>query len=191
MTIRPALIVALTAVIALTACASKHPDKRGGPPPGSPGMMQGRGMDPERMKALVARYTERWDTDRDGVATCDDVNLARSRLFRVLDEDKDGFLNSGEYRHAKFEDKSFLFFDFLTVDKDHDGAVSVEELVAVPNSQFLAADRDKDCRIAPEEAMAALQDMQMGMGHRGGDHEGGRGGKRGRGGPVGGPPPGS
>jgi len=176
MTFRPALFVALTAAIALSACSSGRPDGRRGPPPGGPGMMQGEGMDPERMQNLVARYTERWDANNDGIATCDDVNLTRSRLFRILDEDKDGLLTPAEYRHSRFEDKSFMFFDFMTVDKDHDGSVSVEELVAVPNSQFLAADKDNDCRISPEEAMAAMQEMRMGNG----GPEGGRRGKGGR-----------
>lgn len=181
MTLRPALLIALTASITLTACANKRPDERRGPPPG----MQDEHLDPERMRALTAHYTERWDSNNDGVATCDDISLTRSRLFRILDENKDGILNSTEYRHAKFEDKSFLFFDFPTVDKDHDGEVSVEELVAVPNSQFLAADKDGDCRISPDEAMLAVRDMQMGTERpQGGE----RGGKPRRGGP-GGPPP--
>jgi hypothetical protein len=143
-------------------------------------MMQGDGMDPERMQTLVARYTERWDANNDGVATCDDVNLTRSRLFRILDEDKDGVLTPAEYRHSRFEDKSFMFFDFMTVDKDHDGSVSVEELAAVPNSQFLAADKDDNCRISPEEALAAMQEMQMGGGRPDGRRDGkdGRGGRR-------------
>ena len=136
------------------------------------------------MQHLVARYTERWDSNNDGIASCDDLGLSRSRLFRMLDEDNDGLLSTGEYRHAKFEGKSFMFFDFMAVDKDHSAAISVEELVAVPNSQFLAADKDHDCRISPEEAMAAMREMRMG-GER---PEGGRRGKGGRGGPDGPPP---
>ncbi len=119
-------------------------------------------MDPGRMEQMVSRYIERWDYNNDGAATCDDINVSRSRLFRLLDEDKDGLLASGEYRHAKFEDKSFLFFDFIRVDANGDSRVSVEELVAVPNSQFLAADKDHDCRISPQEAVGAMHDMQMG-----------------------------
>ncbi|WP_081611410.1 hypothetical protein [Kordiimonas gwangyangensis] len=184
MPFKPALALALSASLLVTACAKGGPDGRRGPPPGAAGMAEHGPMDPERMKSLVTRYTERWDANNDGAATCDDINLTRSRLFRVLDEDKDGFLNSGEYRHAKFEDKSFLFFDFMAVDKDHDGSVSVEELVAVPNSQFLAADNDHDCRISADEAMMALEEMQRGFGRP----ESGRGGKRGRGGPGGQPP---
>ena len=155
MPVKAPLLLALSSALLLTACASKRPDDRHGPP-------QGPAMDPARMEEMVRLYTERWDYNNDGAATCDDINVARSRLFRLLDEDKDGQLTSGEYRHAKFEDKSFLFFDFLRIDTNGDGAVSVDELVAVPNSQFMAADKDHDCRISPNEAMASMRESRMG-----------------------------
>jgi hypothetical protein len=142
-------------------------------------------MDPdarqERMEIIHRQFVDRWDYDQDGAATCDDIKTQRSRLFRQLDEDKDGTLTSGEYRHAKFEDKSFMFFDFLRVDTNANGTVELEEMTEVPHSQFLSADKDGDCYISAPEAMATVRDsmMQQGGG-RGGP--GGRGGRGGRGG---------
>ncbi|MFC4347891.1 hypothetical protein ACFO5Q_08555 [Kordiimonas lipolytica] len=139
----------------------------------------------ERVEQVYRLYVERWDYNGDGEATCDDINVQRSRLFRMLDQNKDGKLVSGEYRHAKFEDKSFMFFDFLRVDTNGTGAVELEEMEAVPHSQFLNADGDGNCTISPHEAMAMVRHTQMSGGK---DH--GPGSKSGRGGraPRGGSP---
>ncbi len=165
------------AAFSLSACA-------GGPERGRPGGPPQTDMNPEshaeRVQQVYSQFVSRWDYNQDGEATCDDISVQRSRLFRVLDENKDGKLVSGEYRHAKFEDKSFMFFDFLRVDTNDTGAVELEELVAVPHSQFLNADRDGDCYISPPEAMAMVRQSQMGAGGGEGRGPGGRGGQGGR-----------
>jgi len=172
---RPSILILLSASLALGACASKGPER--GARPDRPE------IDPEaraeRMEQIYRQFVDRWDYNQDGEATCDDIDTQRSRLFRTLDEDKDGELTSGEYRHAKFEDKSFMFFDFLRVDTNASGRVELEELAAVPHSQFLNADKDDDCSISPPEAMAVVRESMM-QGGRGG--RGGRGGGRGPGG---------
>lgn len=133
------------------------------------------------MEQIYARFVERWDYNSDGFATCDDVRIQRARLFKLLDEDKDDFLTSREYRYAKFEDKSFLFFPIDRVDSDTSTSVDVEEFVAVPHSEFLNIDQDGNCEISQREAMTAMRDMMAG------EREGGRGGKGGgRGGKGGG-----
>jgi|GEM_PF-1655436 len=177
------------AAIGLSACAG-GPERGGRNHMGGPPQME---MNPEahaeRVEQVYRQYVERWDYNQDGEATCDDIELQRSRLFRMLDEDKDGKLTSSEYRHAKFEDKSFMFFDFLRVDTNGRGAVELEELVAVPHSQFLNADENGDCYISPPEAMAMVRQSQMGAGGGDGRGPGGPGGKGGQGGraPRGGP----
>jgi len=140
-------------------------------------------MDPERLEQIYSRFVERWDYNEDGQATCEDIAVKRSRLFQRLDEDKDGALSSGEYRYAKFEDKSFLFFPYDRVDMDSSTTIDVEEFVAVSHSEFLNIDKDKDCTINRQEAMMAMRET-MGSGREGGRPGGrGKGGKGGRGGP--------
>ncbi|SDE50380.1 hypothetical protein [Kordiimonas lacus] len=176
MRVRPIHFIIFGAAFGLGACASGPDRGRGGPPQ----MDMNPEAHAERVQQVYRQYVERWDYNGDGEATCEDINVQRSRLFRVLDENKDGKLVSGEYRHAKFEDKSFMFFDFLRVDTNGTAAVELEELVAVPHSQFLNADNDGDCYISPPEAMAMMRDMQMGAGGAEGRGPGGRGGKGGR-----------
>ncbi len=185
MRVRPSILILLSTTVALGACASKGPGGpgRGGPPE------RGAMMDPaereQKMEQVYRQFVQRWDYNEDGEATCDDISTQRSRLFRALDEDGNGELTSGEYRHAKFEDKSFMFFDFLRVDTNSTGKVELEEIIAVPHSQFLNADKNKDCSISPDEAMATIRETMMQRG--GGEGRPGRGGRGGRGGP----PPGS
>jgi len=175
---KPQTILILAGAAALlSACAQKGPERmaRGG-----------QQMDPEqraeRMERVYTEFVARWDYNGDGKASCDDINLQRSRLFRLLDEDRDGALTSGEYRHAKFEDKSFMFFDFLRVDADGAGGVDVDELAGVPHSQFLNADKDGNCIINRQEAIAMVREIRMGDGEsrsqgrgRGGKGRGGKG----------------
>lgn len=185
MRLRGFFFITVGACLILAACAGK-PDRprRSGPPQ----MELDEEARAEQSQQVYRRFVERWDYNQDGEATCDDISLQRSRLFRMLDEDKDGRLTSGEYRHAKFEDKSFLFFDFLRVDMNGTNSIEPEELVAVPHSQFLNADSDGDCYISPDEAIAMARESRMGGRQgRGPGGEGGKGGKGGRGPGSGGP----
>jgi hypothetical protein len=138
-------------------------------------------MDPARMEQVYTRFVERWDYNEDGMATCDDVAVQRSRLFKRIDDDKDGLLESGEFRYAKFEDKSFLFFPFDRVDADATGGIDVDEFVAVSHSEFLNIDKNHDCTISQREAMMAMRDTMGEDNGRGGGKGRGKGG-RGKGG---------
>lgn len=165
------LVLILGASLTLGACANKGPR---GPERNRPD------MDPEarteRMEHIYKQFVSRWDYNEDGMASCDDIKTQRSRLFKQLDDDKDGTLTSGEYKYAKFEDKSFMFFDFLRVDKNASGVIELDELTEVPHSQFLHADKDGNCTISPPEAMAIVRETMMGSG----DERRARGGKGGR-----------
>jgi len=135
-------------------------------------------MDPQRMEHIYLQFVERWDYNEDGQATCDDVAVKRSRLFKRLDEDKSGDLTSGEFRYAKFEDKSFMFFPLDRVDTNASATIDVDEFVAVSNSSFLHADKDKNCVISEQEAMIAVRELRGG-GESGDHSKGGRGGSGG------------
>lgn len=176
------LIIVSCASVALAACASNKGPERS----------ERRPMDPEQMERVYNRFVERWDYNQDGMATCDDIAIQRSRLFKRLDTDTNGELSSSEYRYAKFEDKSFMFFTHDRVDTDASTTINVDEFVAVTHSEFLNMDQDGDCLINQREAMMAMRDLRGGGSERGSRGEGGgRGkggrGKGGRGGGMGGP----
>ena len=159
------LLICTTALV--SACAS---NKRQGQPR--------RHMDPVRMERVYIQFVERWDFNEDGVATCDDIGVQRSRLFNQLDGDKNGELTRSEYRYAKFEDKSFLFFPIDRVDTNASATVNVDEFVAVFHSEFLNIDQDHDCQISQREAVVAMRAIQGG---ETGDKKRKKGGKHGKG----------
>ncbi|MCJ9427601.1 hypothetical protein [Kordiimonas marina] len=154
---RLSLTVLLVASSFLSACGGGPnrggPDARDHQPP----------IPPERMQQLYHQMIDRWDYDGDGKATCQDMDLQRQRLFKLLDKNKDGVLGPTEYRLAKFEDKTFMFYGFLRVDADSSGTISLAELSKIPHSQFNAADKDHNCEISEPEAIEALREANAGM----------------------------
>lgn len=175
-------ITAILTVLLLSACAGSdrgRPDRRERPEPS-----------PEQRAEMLDRFLVKWDKNNDRQLTCEDIALERKALFVLLDEDGDETLSSGEFRYAKFEDKSFMFHLFSEVDNDRSGNVSLTELQAVIHSQFEGMDRDGDCLINEDEMMLALREqMRTERANREGE-EGRRGGRGGRGGRQGGGRPG-
>lgn len=160
-------ILALTIISVLSACASDRRDKRERPE-----------LSSERKAELYERFVRRWDLNADDQVTCVDVNLQRQALFSVLDKDSDTQLTSGEYRYAKFEDKSFLFHLFTDVDVNSSGTISFEELNGVTHSQFTSLDKNGDCLVseleAEAEARERARDGRERPGRKGKDGPGGR-----------------
>ncbi len=142
-----AVVLALTAACLLAGCAGNRSDRRERPEPS-----------PERKAEIYQRFLTLQDTNGDGEVTCADIQRERVLLFGLLDADDSKSLIRSEYRYAKFEDKSFLFHAFPDVDTDISGGISLAELSAVSDSQFTAADKDANCIISKEEAVAAAQD---------------------------------
>jgi len=164
-------ILALITLSLLAGCANNRDDRRKRPE-----------LSPERKAELYERFVRRWDLNADGQVTCVDVNLQRRALFSVLDKNADEKLTSGEYRYAKFEDKSFLFHLFTDVDTNTDGTISLMELDGVTHSQFTSLDKNGDCIVseleAEAEARERARDGREASGGRGKGGRGGRGGQR-------------
>lgn len=171
------LATAIITAILVTACA--------GPGGGRPDRQEPPEPSPERRAEMTARFLAKWDKNGDNQLTCEDVALERKALFVTLDEDASETLTSGEFRYAKFEDKSFLFHLFSEVDSDKSNDISVSEMQAVKHSQFESIDKDGDCLVNDQEMMLAMRDMLRSerAGRQGGKERQGRGGRGGRGGP--------
>ncbi|MCK0068615.1 MULTISPECIES: hypothetical protein [Kordiimonas] len=131
-----------TACILLGACSKKDIDP----------ITQ---IPPARAEQIYNRVVREWDENKDGKASCEDVAVRRRALFKVVDADKSGDLWPGEYRLAKFEDRSFHFFEFPKADVDESGRIELDEFIAIPPSRFQGFDADSDCLISKEEALRA------------------------------------
>jgi Ca2+-binding EF-hand superfamily protein len=69
-------------------------------------------------------------------------------VFYFADTDKNGHLTREEYGALVLQD------DFVTMDADRDGRVSVREFVAARTRDFDAADRDHDGVLSADEVKA-------------------------------------
>jgi len=150
MNVRNLILLSLVAAL-IGACASKRGHERQRPQ-----------MKPERIERLYAQFVTHWDFNRDKQITCDDINLQRTQLFARLDIDNNGELGSGEYRFAKFEDKSFMFFALDQIDTNASSTITIKEFTAVSHSEFLSIDKNHDCLISKEEAMASKRGLRGG-----------------------------
>lgn len=130
------------ACILLGACSTKKEDPI-------------KKIPPARAEQIYNRVIRQWDENKDGAATCADVAVRREALFKIVDADKSGDLWPGEYRLAKFEDRSFHFFEFPKADVDESGRIELREFLAIPPSRFQGFDSNSDCIISKEEALRA------------------------------------
>lgn len=139
------MILLCSTALILNACASQK------------GLENRPPRDSKHLERLSANFINRWDYNEDGNATCDDILVQRSRLFKRLDEDNNGELNSREYRHARFEDKSFMFYEIDRIDGNGSTTVDLNEFIAVTHSQFFNIDKNADCTIDRQEALTAMR----------------------------------
>jgi len=103
---------------------------------------------------MRASLLERFDKDGDGIASCDDIAIARRELFMKLDEDGSRTLDAVEFQKAPFEDRVYVFHRFELLDKNGDRLLDLPEFAAPADNTFLAADTDKNCILSDEELMA-------------------------------------
>ena len=114
-------------------------------------------LTPQQENAAMVRFLERYDTNRDGEITCEDATLKRAKEFDEIDKDGNGQLDAGEYRYAKFQDRSFLYIELSDVDTDQSLTVSQPEFTAIPDGEYVAIDRNRDCITTRPEIILAAQ----------------------------------
>ena len=120
-----------------------------------------------------------WDLDRDGTVTCDEWKKYAGQLAREADANGDGALNPEEFRRMSATDRLFELAGFKYFDANGDGSITFAELTEKQNPAFTHLDKNRDCRLTPDErptpltgptggAAKAAPDMGRGGGGRGG-----------------------
>lgn len=103
-----------------------------------------------------------WDTNHDGIFTCDEWKKFMERLFVSGDKGRKGFLIPQEFDAIKKADPSLTDADFGYFDENQDGKISRKELVEKPSVFILRFDRNGDCRVTPDELKAATTPQPTG-----------------------------
>ncbi|MGD9508105.1 MAG: EF-hand domain-containing protein [Geminicoccaceae bacterium] len=103
---------------------------------------------PARRPALLAAA----DSDGDGKLTAAELHAERERQVTQFDTDRDGKLSPGEYEAWWLSTaRPRLERLFRADDRDKDGSVALEELVARANDLLHRRDRDGDGALTAEE----------------------------------------
>ena len=106
------------------------------------------GAVPPRPPALLVAQ----DADRDGRLTLDEMRHARQEQVQRFDSDRDGKLSAAEYQALWLEAaQARLARAFAADDREHDGAVTADELIARASDLLRRRDSDKDGTLTAEE----------------------------------------
>ena len=103
-----------------------------------------------------------WDTNHDGVFTCDEWKKFMEQLFVSADKGRKGFLTRQEFDPIKRADPTLADADFGYFDENQDGKISRKEFVEKPSVFILRFDKNGDCRVTPEELKAATTSPSTG-----------------------------
>ncbi len=113
-------------------------------------------------------FMERWDQDGDGKVTVEEAEARRKALFENLDTNKDGFIDTDEYKTARLggqktrsavpqknqekrPDDIQVLMDLAENDKDGDGKVSPGEFMSNSGTWVDMMDGNKDGAVTVEE----------------------------------------
>jgi hypothetical protein len=99
---------------------------------------------------------EIWDSNRDGVYTCDEWKSHLDRMFTLADRNRDGRLDASEFATIRKTDSTLADADFGYFDENQDGKITRSEFVNKPSVFILRFDRNGDCRVTPDGVRAAV-----------------------------------
>ncbi len=140
----------------------------------------GQGKYSKRGHRGMKRAFERYDANKDGVITQDEVNAVIVERFNNI-AGEDGVITLEDYRAAWRErSNGRMVRAFQRLDRDGAGAVTIEEFNAASDRMFNRLDRDGNGELTKpvKGESAGAKKGQGKMAKRGGSRHGGRGAER-------------
>ncbi len=143
---------ALAAVIAVSGAASAHRIKHGG--------MQGGGMHEGGMEqgrhggGMMRGMLERYDANKDGNISKDEVDQNRTSWLTEFDTDKNGTLSLQEFQALWLKARNEeMVREFQQFDKDGNGQVTLDEYKEPVDQMVTRMDRNGDGMIGKDDRM--------------------------------------
>jgi Ca2+-binding EF-hand superfamily protein len=106
--------------------------------------------------AMLANGPPVWDTNHDGVYTCDEWKKFMDRIFTSADRNHDGSLSPAEFEVVTKADPTLADAEFGYFDENQDGKITRKEFVEKPSAFILRFDKNGDCRVTPDEIKAGV-----------------------------------
>ncbi len=122
----------------------------------------GRGgvNDRERFEEAKSRLINLWDTDRNGVITCSDVERRKILQFGVSDENNNELLEVDEVKKAPWGSRAFPIEFLNSYDLNNDGEVDLQEFIDKPDDTFQRMDNNQDCTVSEKEIETFLKERR-------------------------------
>ncbi len=92
-----------------------------------------------------------WDTNSDGIITCDDVERRKLYRFAYADTNNDGVLSLDEFSPAPWAGGENAAKNHDTFDDDSNGNVSRDEFMLNAGEDFAQLDNNNDCTVTDQE----------------------------------------
>ena len=100
----------------------------------------------------MMRIFDKFDTNKDGVVTQEEIDKARADQLKRFDKDGDGKLSLKEYEALWLDAMRERMVDrFQRLDRDGDASVTLEEFVAPTRHLVFWMDRDDDGKVRMDE----------------------------------------
>ena len=96
-----------------------------------------------------------WDTNRDGIVTCDEWKAYAGELFGGADANGDGAVDRTEYATIVNTDRMFQTVEFRYYDANGDGKLDRAEFVDRPNRAFVLLDKSNQCQLSASQVAGA------------------------------------
>jgi EF hand len=96
-----------------------------------------------------------WDTNRDGMVTCEEWRAYATELFNGADANGDGSVDSTEYATIVNTDRMFQTVEFRYYDANGDGKLDRTEFVDKPNRAFALLDKTNQCQLSASQVAGA------------------------------------
>ena len=96
-----------------------------------------------------------WDTNRDGVVTCEEWRSYAGELYDSADANHDGFVERTEYAKIISTDRMFQTVDLSYYDSNGDSKLTRAEFVDKPNRAFVLLDKSNQCKLNASQVAGA------------------------------------
>lgn len=143
-------VCAISAALLLSACSTASL-----PSVGSINPFGGGGTSISEIDRAYLQAAGSWDTNHDGVVTCNDWKSYAEDLFNSSDTNHDDSLDATEWNNLTNIDKMFVTADLKYFDANGDGKVTRQEFVDKPNPAFVLMDKSGKCQLDANQIASA------------------------------------